>query len=344
MLDASSGGQEAGPAEGPELKLKRVRPAEPSEWDRAWTESDTTTFYHSREWYETFCAYKSEFSTEAWVYEFNDGLQAIFPVVSNKAASAKISYSSPAGTFGGWISTQRLGIEHGRLIMADLRRRFPDMTWVVNPYDQVAQELGANGKSLETHALRLSGSFEEVYKRGSKGHTSAERKARREGVRSRRAASASDWQTYFSLYEDSLRRWGDKTTSKYEWELFALLAQKQSRNVTLWLAEYQDRIIAGALCFYSKRHIGYWHGAALDSFFHLRPVHLLIYDIIRDACETGYSWFDFNPSGGHEGIRQFKEHFGCEVLPCPVLSWESLTTRVKRKLRAMVGGGSNLPP
>ena len=49
----------------------------------------------------------------------------------------------------------------------------------------------------------------------------------------------------------------------------------------------------------------------------------LIYESIKDACEQGYSGFDFNPSGGHEGVKEFKKRFGTEELPCPVLENKS---------------------
>jgi lipid II:glycine glycyltransferase (peptidoglycan interpeptide bridge formation enzyme) len=40
----------------------------------------------------------------------------------------------------------------------------------------------------------------------------------------------------------------------------------------------------------------------------------LLYEVIKDACEQGYFWFDFNPSGGHEGVKSFKKGFGCSTL------------------------------
>jgi lipid II:glycine glycyltransferase (peptidoglycan interpeptide bridge formation enzyme) len=89
--------------------------------------------------------------------------------------------------------------------------------------------------------------------------------------------------------------------------------------VKLWVAEYQNRIISGALCFYSKRHVVYWHGAGLSDYFHLRPANLLLSEVIKHACEDGYWWFDFNPSGTHEGVANFKRRFGAKSMACPVI-------------------------
>jgi lipid II:glycine glycyltransferase (peptidoglycan interpeptide bridge formation enzyme) len=139
------------------------------------------------------------------------------------------------------------------------------------------------------------------------------------------------------MYLDSVRRWGDNATSKYEWPLFERLAELPDQNVTLWLAEHEGIPISGALCLYSAKHVGYWSGAALESHLHLRSTSMVVYDAIRDACERGFSWFDFNPSGGHEGVRKFKEHFGCQELPCPSLTWESTRSRLARRVRSLVG-------
>jgi lipid II:glycine glycyltransferase (peptidoglycan interpeptide bridge formation enzyme) len=79
--------------------------------------------------------------------------------------------------------------------------------------------------------------------------------------------------------------------------------------------------IAGALCFYAQKHAVYWHGAALQSHFSLRPVNLLMSEIIRHACEEGHQWFDLNPSGGHPGVKKFKESLGAQALKAPVINF-----------------------
>ena len=90
-----------------------------------------------------------------------------------------------------------------------------------------------------------------------------------------------------------------------------------SEKVRLWLAFCDDNVIAGALCFYAKRHVVYWHGAAYSDKFTSHPAQLLMREIIADACARQYWWFDFNPSGGHNGVREFKAKFGVENLSCP---------------------------
>jgi hypothetical protein len=61
-------------------------------------------------------------------------------------------------------------------------------------------------------------------------------------------------------------------------------------------------------------------------------VNLLLHDVIRDACERGFRWFDFNPSGGHEGVAAFKRSFGAECRPAPVVTIEGARHRLVRRL------------
>ena len=46
------------------------------------------------------------------------------------------------------------------------------------------------------------------------------KKGRESGVRTRIATTLDDYRSYFAAYEDSLRRWGERVTLRYPWELF----------------------------------------------------------------------------------------------------------------------------
>ncbi|WP_293104412.1 GNAT family N-acetyltransferase [Moorena sp. SIO3I6] len=271
---------------------------------------------------------------------FSDGKKALLPLSSQKRFKGlgKQYISSPAGTFGGWICVDQLDVKHANLLVDFLSNKLGNLYWRMNPYDQLALKLGLiNSQDDETHTIKLQVEFEAIYKKWSRGHKSATKKAKKAGFLVKTASTLDDWSHYYQVYEDSLRRWGDKASSKYEWELFNDIFQRHSANTKLWLAIYQEQVVSGILCFYAKKHVVYWHGATLEDFFHLRPVNLLMYESIKDACEQKYDCFDFNPSGGHEGVKEFKQRFGSEALSCPIVTAEDSITRVlaavKSKLR-----------
>jgi lipid II:glycine glycyltransferase (peptidoglycan interpeptide bridge formation enzyme) len=95
-------------------------------------------------------------------------------------------------------------------------------------------------------------------------------------------------------------------------------------------------MIAGCVIFYAKHHVAGWHASTLSDSFELRPQHYLNYEILKDACERGYRWYDLNPSGGHERVKEMKRHFGPTVLPAPFVSQISLGMKIVRKSGSVV--------
>ncbi|AFY81405.1 lipid II:glycine glycyltransferase FemX [Oscillatoria acuminata] len=306
------------------LSILTIREATADEWDNLWKDCDYATYFQSREWAEIWHIYsKGKICPSPQYIEFSDGKSVLLPLSYQKKFLGLVKgyLMSPAGTFGGWISSESITFEYAHLLANYCKNQLSNLVWRINPYEANASNIELNNcfKKDETHVINLGVGFDEIYKNWTKGHSSAARKARKEGVLIKQASTLEDWKSYYKVYQDSLMRWGEKASSKYDWRLFAEMFKLKSPNITLWLAMYREQVVSGALIFYSNKHVVYWHGAALKEYFHVKPVNLLMYKAIEDACEKGYSWFDFNPSGGHEGVQKFKKSFGTDSLPCPIL-------------------------
>jgi len=309
------------------LSLRRVRPANSKEWDTLWGKCPYATYFHSREWAEIWKAYSREtIVPDPKLLEFSDGTKALLPLSRRRSYKGLVnSYlSSPAGTFGGWISVDSLTVEHAKLL-TEFMIHLGSLTWRLNPYDVLAFKSGVQiTNDDETHTLNLSPGFEHLYKGMTKGHRSAVRKAAKSGIKIEITSTLEDWKVYYEVYQSSLHRWGNRASSQYDWEFFSQMHHRHSPNIKLWIAKYQGKVVAGALCFYSLKHVVYWHGAALGEFFNLRPVNLLICEALKEACDQGFSWFDFNPSGPHEGVRNFKKSFGTQTRRCGIVRSNSM--------------------
>lgn len=310
------------------------------EWDKAWNDCPYSTFFHGREWAEIWAEYRCGKATpDPLGITFTDGTRILLPFSKEKKFFGLFQryISSPAGTFGGWLADVPLSAEQQSVLMRFIAKQYSNILWRLNPYEVVLpQYIFSRLQYDQTHVLDLSVGFDEIYRGWTKGHASAARKARKAGVLVRVAKNRDDWAEYFRVYQDSISRWGANTTSTYAWPLFEIMHMRSSPNIKLWLAEYEGVVIAGALCFYSPAHVAYWHGAALSSYFDVRPVNLLMYEAIRDAAEQGFSWFDFNPSGGLAGVRDFKKSFGTVELASEILSKENSIFRILLKIRALI--------
>jgi hypothetical protein len=321
------------------ISIAKISSPTDDEWDFIWSACAYSTYFHSREWAEIWGGYTSgAIRPDPKLILFSDGTRALLPLSAwtSRRGLLKRYESSPAGTFGGWISPDQLTTAHAGALAAYLTQEIGELVWRMNPYDHLAFTCGVVAtKDDVTHTLNLEPGFDSIYRTWTKGHRSAVGKADREGVLVRVASTLDDWRAYYLAYQDSLRRWGPKATSHYGCSLFDEMFRRASPDITLWLAIYQDIVVAGALTFHAKQHVVYWHGAALESFLHLRPVHLILHCAIRDACEKGAAWFDFNPSGGHRGVRAFKESFGTQVLSCPLVCTERTLTTYARQVRRL---------
>jgi len=325
------------------LSIETLRPASPEEWDTICEACDYSTYFHSREWAEIWTAYtRGKMRSYPKLIIFSDGKKALIPLSCQKTLRqlSRQYVSSPAGTFGGWISDDPLEVGHAVLLARWMIESLGNLVWRLNPYDVNVSRINIDvWQDDVTHSLCLTGGFDSLFTRWTKGHKSAAAKAAkaiRENVNVRVGSTREDWRCYYTIYEASIDRWGARTSSKYTWEIFDEMFRRNSSQIRLWLSVYQDKIVAGAICFYAKKHVAYWHGAALEEFFPLRPVNLLMYTAIKHACEAGYQWFDFNPSGSHEGVKAFKKSFGAMPLPSPIVTCETKVLGFAKKVSQIV--------
>ncbi len=323
------------------LSIIKSRTATPEEWDAALASCPHATFFHSREWAEIWQKYDGLVS-RARMVTFSDQNELVLPCsfsTSMKGLMKRVEMS-PRCTFGGALYQEKITVEHLKLLVEQVRK-FDSFVWRQNPYERLIVNVWPEEAQIDdTYAIDLRHGFKEIEKTWANGKGAIARKirkARREGVSVREAISEGDWVEYYKAYEDSLRRWGKESTSRYEWKLFQILLEKKSPRIKLWLAEKNGELTSGALCFYQNGHAVYWHGAAYNRFFSLRPVNILMSEVIKDACERGFLWFDFNPSGGHKSVKRFKKSFGCKVYRSSVFKFESNAVKrlqfVRRILR-----------
>lgn len=348
----SRGRCEVEPGPGPHAGVVRssrldVRVATAAEWDAAWAACPHATYFHSRAWSEDWAAYtRGVMSPQPMLARFPDGRSVVIPLTRERRSRGRRVHwlMSPAGTYGGWLAAEPLEDEQVLALATWLRRARAPLWWRVSPFDPSAPVLEALAVEQDTtHALRLEWGFESACERASHGHACAVRKAQREGVRVRRATSAADWEAYLRIYEEALARWGERASSRYGPRLFELLRRRGTPGVELWLATlHEGSIIAGGLCLYGPRHASCWHAASLSQFFSLRPANLLVHEMTLDACLRSLAWFDLNPSGGHDGVRIFKERVGAVALPSPVIIYgktrAALVDRALRLARGRVDG------
>lgn len=317
------------------IHISEVRAATLAEWDAIWLTSPHATYFHSSEWALTWHHYTGgRLLPDPRRIEFSDRKIALLPLsyIRTHKGLTRHYVSSPAGTYGGWISTDTLGPAHRQLLVDYLMSQFDALDWRMNPFEPVGMDVTPlPARESRTHVLDLSPGFEAICSLWNNGSRtlSKVKKAIRNGIRVIEASSIDQWRYYHShLYFHSLQRWGENTSTTYNIDVFEHFFKLRSPNIRLWLAIIDTAPIAGAICFYSMHYVNYWHGASLSNYYHLRPVNLLMHDIIKHACENNYKIFDFNPSDELDGVTRFKKSFGAIPLSTSIISKETRKTKL----------------
>ncbi len=304
-------------------------------WEEVAMNCDYSTFFHTHIWTQILTNTYPKLFNASKGFILRDGTKVILPLIGWKRMGGLFrSYQSmfPA-VYGGIIAERILDKKE---IMDIYRYVFSIKTLKIlvigNPLFDYELSENFRNEEIFTHILELKDGYKDVYMNFTRGCKSNINKAIRSGITIRKANSWNDWEEYYRLYKSSIKRWGKKATSFYDIKLFKNIFDCKSSKAILWLAELNEKIVSGALIFYHNNHIVYWHGAGLEDYFENRPNNLLHCKVIEDACELKYMFYDFNPSGGHQGVVKFKESFGAKRVKINKWLWEGKHLKILQKL------------
>jgi CelD/BcsL family acetyltransferase involved in cellulose biosynthesis len=326
------------------LRIERIEPADRAEWQAACERSPHATYFHSPRWADLFTRGGGGRSEPAALsVAFDDGARAVIPLVRMRRLGGLVTpHLCTAGSnYGGWISGDTLRGEHAGLLAGHILS-MRDVTWRENPFDPLQAALEWRGARVEqTQIIDLTRGIDTLYQETTHAHKKALKKASREGVTVREGAGEKDWRAYFDVYLAALEQWSrmgpeKRTRARYGWDLFRLLMNEPSPHEKLWIALRDGCVVAGIVCFYwGGRHMVTWHAAALAEYNQYRPNNALYWEIVCDAERRGFSWFDFNPSGGYEGVVSFKDNFGGEKRRSRVVDRRSWARALAGRLKSL---------
>src|ERR1700690_4175465 len=144
-------GTETKPSGQNSVSITCVHPASFSEWDMIWCECYYSTYFHSREWAEIWSKYtKRKMFLTPFLVSFSDGKKALLPfscihregLAPILMGTTRLYVSSPECTYGGWISADKLDNHHAFLLSNLIKKKFNNLFWRLNPYDDIALKSG----------------------------------------------------------------------------------------------------------------------------------------------------------------------------------------------------------
>jgi lipid II:glycine glycyltransferase (peptidoglycan interpeptide bridge formation enzyme) len=312
--------------------MKRFSPST-QVWNKVAQESSYATFFHTPAWARIVTETFPSFFIATQAFELDDGEIAIFPLVASKERNRFFLWfeSVYLGSYGGPIANRALTPNEMQEIFRLLfSYRVANLHLIENPFASHQYPDYLKSSTQFTHLLKL-GDIENVTKTIEKDRRRQIRKAEEAGLSVTIAENESDILEYYKVYEDTLKRWGDKTLVRYSQDLFLNLFHHGSQSVRFWLCKLNDKLISGKIRFYHNNTIISWHGASLESFKNYHPDPFLVYEVIKDGCIHGYQFLDMGPSGNLKGVENFKDEFGAEKLFFKSFEWGSNPTYLSYK-------------
>lgn len=308
-------------------------------WARVSRTCGHATFFETPTWADVLAECFPRWRPAPVVAELGDGNCVVFPCMARIALGGMVRYREAMvpGVYGGPLFMRQPKEEDWRRTW-QVVDALTDIVLCCNPFiSPVGVPESAAKRDLVTHVLDLSIGMDSTWKGYRKGHRADVRASERSGIEVTLATAKQDVLGYYEVYRDALARWGHAASGFYPQRLFAALARNRlyGSAIRLWVARLDGSVVGGALVFYHNDHCVYWHGAVLRSHMACHPAHLLVHRAIEHAASSGYRWFDFNPSGGLDGVERFKTGFGARPVASSVYRRLGYRGRAFRVWRAI---------
>ena len=287
-----------------------------NEWKVIADKCEYATFFHTPTWAKILEATYSSYKIGTKLFVFEDGRRVILPLMKIRNCKGILNKycSMPFTLYGSVVCDNSIDPKRIHKLfnyVAD-KNKFVSTMITGNPYCSYDLPSRYKKNNYFTQVLELNQQFETIWSSYKRSVRNKIRKAERNGIYAKVADNLGEYKEYFKIYRRSLERWG--ITRGYEFDLFKNIFEIAGSKAKLWLVCYQGKIVGGTLVFYHNWHCVEWHASFDENYFKFGIRNFLTNEIIKDALQNCLRIYDFNPSGGHEGVVRFKESFGAKKL------------------------------
>ena len=283
-------------------------------WISLCTEDKIATFYHTPEWYATAQSYLS-----CKIELILIGENTILPTIKYRKGLRRrwVYESSPFGTYGGLLGDKH--IEQVILLKALNNKRIFIRK---NPYDKTTSIDGLKTEKEEfTQLIQIPEQKEKITENWSVNHKRNLKKALQNKLVFEVDNSPNAVNRYFSLYKQSLHRWGKNNKNKHQKKIFSIISKICVDHVSFCFVSKDNIDLSGGIFFFWNNRVHYWSGASNQQGLSLFAPVFMFFNVLMQASAEGLHTLDLNPSNHLEGVISFKSKFGANKLNCSVKSF-----------------------
>jgi hypothetical protein len=303
------------------LELRRYG-GDPDAWNDFVARSNNGTIFHRMDFLEY---HGSRFASEAHhlAWTKGDTIHAVMPLGLFEEDGARVARSPFGASYGGIVVPRELSLARARELVETLLEYLGDqgarrLTVVPCPgiYFERAHEylefflMKRGARCVSADLTSYTGVPETPTEEFRHAAVKAVRKAQEHGVT---VETSRDVGAFYEILVENRSKFGSTPThsrDEIEW-----LLDRFPDDIKLFVARLDGEPIAGSLVFrLNPRVILDFYWAHRDEYQHVRPVSLLVHEILRWARSEGVTWFDFGTQTSDmepiEGSTRFKETFG----------------------------------
>lgn len=287
-------------------------------WERFLEGNPQASFYHTPHWHKIVIQTFPHFTPATKKFVFDNGTSALVPLLKTEKGllfKKKLRLKSGVlGVEGGIVANRPLSPDQENRIYTHLTDTRASVTIITNPYAGYTLPDYFKIENDFTLVVPLPDADQPPTVNFSRGAKSNLKQALKKGLTVRKAKTARDIDAYYAIYQDTLKRWGDRVLFVYPEKIFHEIFKLPEELMKIWLVEHNGKIIAGAIIFYFNDIASYWHASSLQDYFTCYPNNLLQTEIIKDAAQK-HKLYDMGRSGSQKGVEQFKKSLGAETFP-----------------------------
>ncbi|KGK99154.1 hypothetical protein LI82_03755 [Methanococcoides methylutens] len=276
------------------------------EWEYFLDNSNAATIYHTPQW-KTFLEKTFNYeSNYLFAKDENDNITGLLPLfyVKSKLTGNRlccVPFSHRCGILGE-INIVKSLIDEAMNYFESTNAHYFEIR------DSVSSPLFETQNYYSTYVLDVSDNVENLWKNLSSNARRATRKSEKLGLIAHQTDDPHALKYFYKLNSMTKKELG---VPCHPWKFFKNMFDILGNNVSLYVVEYNDEIIAGGIREYYKDTIIAGYAASHPEYKHMNPYNLLNWKSIQDASNNGYQYYDLGRvSYQNEGLMFFKSRWG----------------------------------
>jgi len=296
------------------LTIADCQDTDQNKWDNYLLSSPDANFYQRYAWrnINTNCFGHKTFYLTATE---GDQITGVLPLVFiNSRLFGRMLSSMPFVNFGGISSEQPAVVEKLLERASELTKELDVDYCELRSLQPVSPDLPSNSHKVSM-SIKLNDDPETLWGAYKSKHRTNIRRVQKEGV----TVTSGREELLDDFYHVMVHSWRGLGTPIYRKQYFQSILKAFPTETKIFVLYLNEKPVATAFNGYYKGVVeGMWAGA-LSEYRRLQPNYVLYWEMIKDACLSGFQHYHLGRSTAGSGAEDFKKKWNATAIP---LYWE----------------------